>query len=41
MIRQASDYDDFYIVKREDCIRQIENAETFVKKVRNYMGNNQ
>ena len=37
MIRQSSDYDDFYIVKKDDCIRQIKNAEKLVKKAKKYV----
>ena len=37
MVRQASDYDDFYIVKKEDSIRQLENAKKLVNKVKDYL----
>ena len=36
-VRQASDYDDFYIVIKSDCIRQLNNAEYFVNKVNEYL----
>ena len=36
-VRQSSDYDDFYIVKKEDCVRQVENAEAIVKKIEKYL----
>jgi len=32
-VRTDSDYDDFYILSKEDVIRQINNAEHFVKTV--------
>lgn len=32
-VRTDSDYDDFYILSKEDVIRQISNAEHFVKAV--------
>lgn len=36
-IRNASDYDDFYIACKEETKIQIENAEEFLKKVDNYI----
>ena len=36
-IRSASDYDDFYIAAREDCEKQIEDAEYILKKVEEYL----
>ncbi|HPS58462.1 MAG TPA: HEPN domain-containing protein [Spirochaetota bacterium] len=38
-IRTDSDYDDFFIISKEEVIRQIRNAETFVELVRAYLLN--
>lgn len=35
-IRHASDYDDFYIVTKENSQEQIETAEEFIKMVEEY-----
>lgn len=36
-IRNASDYDDFYIASKEESRQQVENAEYLVKKIEKYM----
>ena len=36
-IRNASDYDNFYISSKEETREQVELAETFVNKVRKYL----
>ena len=36
-IRNASDYDDFYIVCREETIQQIDNAKYIIDKVEKYL----
>ena len=36
-IRNKSDYDDFYLVSREDAEKQIRNAEVFVKHIEEYL----
>lgn len=36
-IRNASDYDDFYIADKSECIEQVENAKKLIEKVENYM----
>lgn len=36
-IRNASDYNDFYIVKKEESRQQVEYARILVKKVENYI----
>lgn len=36
-IRSDSDYDDFYIITKEDIIEQIENAKFFYQKIRDYL----
>ena len=36
-IRNASDYDDFYVASKEETKLQIENAKYLVKKVSEYI----
>lgn len=36
-IRQGSDYDDFYIVSKEEVTLQLKNARLFVTEVENYL----
>ena len=36
-IRNASDYDDFYIASKEETRQQVENALYFVEKVEKYL----
>ena len=36
-IRQGSDYDDFYIVSKEDVCEQLENAKIFISTVETYL----
>jgi uncharacterized protein (UPF0332 family) len=36
-IRNASDYDDFYIASKEECRQQVENARYFLDKVKAYL----
>ena len=36
-IRNNSDYDDFYIVPKEDVVRQVDNAKTFIAAVEGYI----
>ena len=38
-IRHASDYNDFYIAKKEDTIKQIETAELLIALVEDYCRN--
>ena len=38
-IRNASDYDDFYIANKEETRQQVENAEYLVDKVEKYITN--
>ena len=40
-IRQETDYEDFYIVSKEDVSLQIKNAEIFVNTIRAYLINYQ
>lgn len=36
-IRNASDYDDFYIASKEETLKQVSKAEYIVKKVEKYI----
>ena len=36
-IRNASDYDDFYLASKDETRQQVENAEYMVKKVEKYI----
>lgn len=36
-IREKCDYSDFFVVAREDSAVQLENAETFLKTVKEYL----
>lgn len=36
-IRQGSDYDDFYIVSKEEVCEQLENAKIFVSEVEKFL----
>ena len=36
-IRNASDYDDFYVASKEETRQQVENAEYLVKKIGEYI----
>lgn len=38
-IRNDSDYDDFFIVSKEEVVEQIENAEYFLSEIRKYLNN--
>ncbi len=36
-IRQGSDYDDFYVISKEETEMQLKNAAVFVSTVKNYL----
>ncbi len=36
-IRSDSDYDDYYLISKEEVLEQIENAEIFYQKVHKYL----
>lgn len=36
-IRNASDYDDFYIADKNECIEQVRNAEGLIAKAEDYL----
>lgn len=38
-IRLQSDYNDFFVATRKDAEKQIENAEKFLKEVKDYLEN--
>ena len=38
-IRTQSDYNDHYIISKEEVIKQLKNAELFVQNVENYLSN--
>ena len=37
-VRQGSDYDDFYLISKEEVAVQLENAKFFVTSISNYLG---
>jgi len=39
-IRNKSDYEDFYIVSKQDVTEQLDNAEHFLEQVKAYMSSN-
>ena len=36
-IRSSSDYEDFFVVSKDDIVRQTENAKTFLTSVVAYI----
>lgn len=38
-VRTESDYDDFFVISKKEVVEQIENAEYFIKKIREYLNN--
>ena len=36
-VRTQSDYNDHYIISKEEVLKQLENAELFVKKVEDFL----
>jgi len=39
-IRTESDYDDFYLIDKQEIIVQLENAKYFYDKIKDYLDNN-
>ena len=37
LARNNSDYDDFFIISKEDAVRQFEDAKMFVLNIRKYL----
>lgn len=40
-IRNASDYNDFYIARKEDAVQQVKNARYLVEKIDRYLRRNE
>jgi len=38
-IRIESDYDDYYVISKEDVKTQITNAKCFLNKIKSYLEN--
>lgn len=36
-IRQGSDYDDFYVISKEETVKQFDNAKCFVETVEKFL----
>ena len=36
-LRQESDYEDFYVISKEEVIDQVDEAEVFLKEIRQYI----
>jgi len=36
-VRQSSDYDDFYLISREEVTDQLEKSKYFVSKIKEYL----
>ena len=36
-VRQGSDYDDFYVISKEEVVEQLSKAEIFVSEVESYL----
>ena len=39
-LREKSDYDDFYIASKDEAKNQLENAESFLKTISEYLDEN-
>ena len=37
-IRNSSDYDDFYIAEKEECVKQVEVAKLYYQRSKKYLG---
>ena len=37
--RQSSDYDDFYLISKEEVSQQVDNAERFIMEIESYLNN--
>lgn len=38
-IRSDSDYDDFYVISKEDVINQVSNAKKFLLAIKSFLDN--
>lgn len=36
-VRQDSDYDDFFVISKNEVVEQIENADAFLSKIQEYL----
>lgn len=36
-IRQEADYEDFYVISRSEAVQQVENAEKFLSRIKEYI----
>ena len=36
-VRNKSDYDDFYVISKEDVTNQLQSTEFFLKEVQKYL----
>lgn len=36
-MRTESDYEDFYVISKEDVLKQVEEAEYFIKKIEEHL----
>lgn len=36
-VRQEADYEDFYVISKDDAEKQVENAEKFLNKIKEYI----
>ena len=39
-MRTDSDYEDFYVVPKDDVVKQVEEAEYFLNQVEEYLNKN-
>ena len=39
ILRNESDYDDFFIINKSSIVEQVENAEYFMEQIKNYLDN--
>ncbi len=37
-VRSASDYDDFYVISKDEAISQVEKAEIIITQIKKYLG---
>ncbi len=37
MVREGSDYNDFFVLSKSDTARQVQSAETFVARIEEYL----
>ena len=37
IVREGSDYNDFFVVSKPDTLRQVEAAEYYIARIQNYL----